>query len=377
MNRKISHENEDKIYYNIEIANPVAHNLNFVTATYVENRVQSILNVPEEYYLTISSFTIPGSSIPILICPIQPNQPNPNLSIYSIDLTYNNIDYVEDVIFITSSPFLPILPPNQPPWSNNDPYYWIFSYQWFMNLVNNALFNAFTALSAANPGLFPHAAQLIFNSTTDLFSLIVPFEYVSNGVDLYFNTNLYQLFNSFPALNFGVNLPNGKDKRILLSTDANYIYNPPFPTDIISITAGVNQIYPPVQYYLVPEEFVSLQYWNSFKSIVFTTGTIPIKNEYVPGPDPTQSGQANFLPILTSFTPTLENAGDSRSQLQYFPQGPYRLINLTGTTPLNKFDVSIYWQDIEGNLFPILILPNQFALIKFLFIKKSTYVAEF
>jgi len=377
MNRQRTHDNNDKIYYNIEIANPVSNNKDFEVATYVENRVQSILDVPEDYYLTIASFEIPGSSIPILICPIQLNQANPNLSIYSVCLNYNNVDYFQNIIFQTSSPFLPIFPPNTPRWSNNDPYYWIYSYQWFMNLVNDALFNAYTALNIANPGVFPSSAQLLFNAQTSLFSLIVPFDFAALGVGLYMNNELYQLFNSFPALNFGANQINGKDKQIIFSTDANYIYNPPFATNIISTTVGLNQVFPTILYYLVPEEFVSLQYWNSFKNIVFTTGTIPIKNEYVPGPDQTQSGQANFLPILTSFTPTLSSAGDSRSQLQYYPQGPYRLINLTGTTPLNKFDVSIYWQDIESNLYPILILPNQFALIKFLFIKKSTYVAEF
>lgn len=287
---------------------------------------------------------------------------------------------------ISQSPDQPV--PLAPSQNNGQqqitPYYFIYNYQYFLDLVNNALQAAFIALNTAHPGIVPSAPYFLFNAETQLISLIVPIEYI-NTVQIWLNNPIFTYFFGLPSLNFVVNNLlnlNGKDQQVIVKDYTDNCFTPCGSTGAISTSTtngGVTTTFGVAAKFIqIEQEWVGIQFWNSFKNIVFVSPSLGTVKEYIPtSVSSISGGQISFLPILTDFQPILNNAGDSRSQISFFPQGPYRLINLTGTIPLVHVDLIAYWQDINDNLYPIQILPNCYMSVKFLFIKKSTYIAEF
>lgn len=380
-------DNDDKIYYNIEVTNPIINPdgniVNGKRATFTENRVQPIVDNPTDYYLTIARFEVSGSAIPIMIFPIAigPAQCDVNLSALSVTFTYLGIDYQSFVNFV---PQLPTEPTPLAPCNNNGlqaitPYYYIYNYQYFLDLVNTALAASFTALVTAVPALVPSAPYFVFNPETSLISLIVPIEYL-NTVEIWLNSPLFTYFFGIPAFNFIANdllNLNGRDYLVIVRNNTTNCFTPCGPSVLSTSTtnAGVTTtIGAPISFLRIEQEWVGIQYWNSFKSIIFVSPSIGCVNEYIPTSIASQQGgQVTFLPILTDFQPILDNPGDSRSQISYFPQGPYRLINLTGTIPLVHVDITAYWQDLNDAIHPIILLPGTYMAVKFLFIKKSSY----
>lgn len=385
-------DNDDKIYYNIEVTNPLINPPGFIQnairATFAENRVQPIVDNPSDYYLTVARFEISGSAIPILIFPIQTGigQTNPNLSPLSVTLSFGGSDFQEFVILVSQSPdeTVPLAPSANGGLQKITPYYYIYNYQYFLDLVNTALAAATTALNTAFPATLPFAPYFLYNSETQLISLIAPIQMTTAPVQLWINSPLYTFFFGLPALNHVVNNLlnlNGKDQEIIIKNYTDNCFTP-CGTSVLSTSttnAGVTTtIGAPITHLKMEQEWVGIQYWNSFKSIIFVSPSIGAVNEYIPTSVASQSGgQVSFLPILTDFQPILNNPGDARSQISYYPQGPYRLINLQGTTPLTKVDLTAYWQDINDNIHPIELLPNTYMSVKFLFIKKSSYIAQY
>lgn len=410
----------DNIYFNIEISNPLtsnpAYNIppfqnsqNTIIAEYMENTTQPILSNPSEYYLTIARFSVPGLSIPIIDMDIIPNQPNQNLTPYVLTLSFGGIDFPVNILYF-SADLTTSLPGPPIPIKQQSDYYYVYEYNIMIQMMNIALRTSFNALKAAFPAAPPTEPPFFeFNEETQLISLVAQNSYsevIAGGptIEVWANDIFYFRFVNSMMINYiGSNQVNGKDVRFLfppttlqtfvsvtnplgtqlLEPKYNDLYainasNPVgafarLPRDYtLSINnpalAGLNGAY-----LFNTQEFVTLQYWNSFKNIIFTTASIPIQAEYIPANNTTGgqgSGSVAYKPILTDFEPLLPRAGDARTLLQYYPQGPYRLIDLLGTQPLQKLDIKIFWQDIYDNLHPLVIGPNELASVKLLFIKK-------
>lgn len=121
------------------------------------------------------------------------------------------------------------------------------------------------------------------------------------------------------------------------------------------------------------QDYSSLSTWPSIVDLVITSGSLPIVKEWIQ--TNTQSGEPIFSATLTDFQPLLNEAGDGRSILEYYPQGPYRLINMDSKQPLRRFNFRVFWKDKQGRLFPVYIPYRQELSIKFLFLKKSTFTS--
>lgn len=362
---EIKKDCSENIYYNVIINNPMVKNLNDISgnntsmrAEFIENRVQSILDNPSDYFLSIIRFEIPGANIPLFVMPHIINPLNPldvNFTPLQFTFTYNNVSFTRNLIYISNQPINVPISPTQFI-SDDNPYYYVYTYQHMIDMMNTTLLNCFNDLKIAFPLAPPsEAPYFIYNAETQLISLITQYNYsIPNSISIGFNQNMGRFLRGFNFI-----LINGLPTFIIENTQNNAYAKPggtiPLPS------------FPP-DYLETKQEFNTLQYWNSFKNIVFITGTIPVQAEYIPQLN--GQGSNNFRPILTDFEPLLSEAGDARSVIQYFPQGPYRLVNMQSCTPLNKFDVSIYWQDQENNLYPIFISPGQSLSIKFLFTRK-------
>jgi hypothetical protein len=344
-------------------------------AKYTVDKTLPILDKASDYYVSVIRFAIPLASIPIFIMPIIPNQSNPNLTPLIIGINYNGVQTPVQVQFYSDE--------NSTPPIQNQPtqvitfYYYIYTYQSLINMLNIALSTAFisSGMAAAFPGV--SAPFFIYNPVTQLISLIVNSiftEITSPATSLpviFINESSLTYLGSFQYYHVGYNQPNGYDYIFVLSN--LYPYNPSNPPPTQQVIPNASMLYPAAGpgYYIYTENYSTIEYWFSLRKIVLTSNTIPIPNEFVPGQF--NNNVAAGMPILTDFVPALQYAGESRAIAFYNPSAQYRLIDLINDNPLYKIDISLLWQDVQGNLYPIEIPLYQQASVKLGFFRKTLY----
>lgn len=351
---------ESHVYYNVNIANTTAQPLE---AKFNEVRGEGIVDIPEDYNLAIIRFSVPGQLIPIFFMPIQdfPNL-NPNLSTFSVTLSFGGVDFQTFLIYTPHNTEPVPNPPTalNPHWPMAA-YYGIFSYQHLLDMINTAYATSFAALKVMFPAAPPTAAPYFtYDSTTELVTLWAQQLYdpvVAGGptIEIFMDDELYSYFESFDVFFFGFDTPAGKDYQFLIKNNNN------------NIPAA------PVAYYTFPQQYATLYNWNALRNIVFLTGNIPVKAEYIPitnnfGTQVTN----NYLPILTDFQASPGGASAFRGYITFFNQGEYRRVDLKGKEPLKIFDIQVYWADQLGNLHLLFIPPFDSISIKMLFEHKGS-----
>lgn len=361
----------DRIYYNIAIPyNPIVDGTS--PAVYQQELNQAIVNKASDYYLSITRFTIPTANIPIMYPEIQP-YPNTDINntIYSVTITYGppagpatqtQQKYVQFVTSTINAPS-PASPTADKPNVEITDYYFVYSYINFLTMINTALQTAFNALVGVPGGA--EAPYFIYNEADDIISLIAQEQYYSlnqspapaNIFKVYCNYALLPFIDGM-NVNFGFGVdPDGKNIQFLIQNNHNNIYN--------------------TNYLSIPQEYDTLPNWNVFQSLSIVSNLLPTRHEFVPAKylsASTQSGVVNSRGILTDFEPVLQNGPEARVNVQYFVQGPYRLINLLTDGPITKIDINIYWVDKKGNEYLLDLPVNSVLTMKLVFIKKSTYV---
>lgn len=376
------------IYYNISIVN------NDVTGAkpappiiFNEIRNAPYLANPQDYFMSVIRFSLDSSTLPIFIPQAQTGQPDPNKLIYSVTLEYtgNNGTYTQ----LTNLTFVPqnvnsnvARPPLVSMDVTND-YYYLFSYEWFVDIVNQAFVNCFQALvqQIQNGGDTPPATLppfLSWNSNTFKATLNVPnastpgeYDYKNpSGIRIYMDAPLYNLFSSFKSINLGYTPSNillGKNFQLAITNENG-----------LNIRTGT----PP--YMLMEQEYSTTPLWNPVQSIVFTTGFLPVVPELTAVPQVYGSdnnftsigNNSNITNTLTDFQVGLTTGSEYKPLIQYTPAGEYRLVDLFGNNPISSLEVRIFWKDAYGNLYPFLLGPDCNASVKILFRKKALYNSD-
>jgi hypothetical protein len=368
-----THDEPDTIYYDIVI--PYKPNDNgFSPAIYQEQLNQPIVYNPQEYYLAVVRFQIPGSNLPIFIADIQPfPNTDPNLTIYSVTLTYNGNSspqtYVE---FISQLPFVsPGLPlsathPNADP----TPYYYVFEYTNFLTMINNALATAFAAIPGGTPvGSLP--PYFIFDPITERISLIAQSAFYNQGpygivpalpIRVYINYALSSFIEGISS--YVLNIGGGRDLLFnIRDLNGSNFYAPSGPVN----PATVN----PLTLLQMEQEYPTLVNWNSLQSIQIISNLLPINHEYVPNPSNTQSGVVSSQGILADFIPLVLLGPEARTTIEFVANGPWRFISMYGDYPITKVDLTFYWNDNLGRQFLIDIPRGKSVTAKLMFIKKD------
>jgi hypothetical protein len=396
MNRIIKNTSStDHVYYNIVMSNNTVTDSQI--ATYNAPRTTALLENPSDYYVSIIRFTVPLQNVPIFV--FKDNS-------YSVTISYNGVDHQTFLVYVPD--YAPIAIPSSP--FNK----YVFYYQQFLDSINNGLTTSFTNFNTSLPvwsnattysygdivrvGLLSYfslqsgnlnkvpsaeptywelfsAPYLTIDYTTQLISVNASIAFFNTKdtlttetqpLKIWFNTYLFQFFANFNIL-YNKTTPevyntNGKNVQIIIKDNYN---------NRIVLQNGLNG-------YVNKQEYNSLYNWNDLRNIVFLTSTIPIRNEGIPaqasGVSDTVSNATTSsasLPILTDFQIKANLGGDERSYAQYNPDGEYRLVDLTGTTPLTNIDLTVYWQDRFLNLYPLYLPPKNTLDVKLLFRKKS------
>lgn len=370
----VRHE-ADTIYFNIVIPS-LPNETGFTPAYYQQQLSQPIVNNPQDYFLAVVRFTLPGTHIPIMIPQIQPF-PNTNLNntIYSVTLSYNgNFSPEIFVQFISQAPAIsPGLPLSAShPRVDKTPYYFVYEYTWFLSLINTALATAFAAIPLGTPiGSSP--PFFIFDPVSERISLIAQQAYYDQAlplhIDVITNATLSRFFDGIRSIGLGTSpSPIGRDLLFDIRNlnDSNWyrLPGPAFPAGLATLLQ-------------MEQEYPALSDWNVLKSVQIVSNLLPINKEYIQGNVNTlNNGIINAKGILADFVPAIQVGPEARTTIEFFANGPWRLIDLFGPYPVTKVDIGFFWIDADGNSYLVDLGPNDIASIKLVFLKKKLYLRD-
>jgi len=374
--------NPDMVYYDMIATNFQTTTTSNPNLRFIETRTNPIIQNTGEYYMSIIRFSLDTYDLPNFVCEIQPNQSDPDLSIYSITLEYDDgagnlypvQTYIQWVPQNKSSavPNAPDTTTSGYQQSNTD-YYYCYHFQYFIDLINDTfatcMADLITATGGAGVSPIENAHQPIISWDVMEQKAIISAEndYYNDDltakINIYFNPAMYSLFNSFMVENYGYSASDGKNFRLVIE-DYEGSNLGQFPVN--------DPTYDVVQ---VIQEFSTIDTWTPISSIVFTSNTLPIISNQLSAPliyannEIIQtSNNANFSQIITDFE---TNQQCYKPQIEYNSQSEYRRIDMTGNTPLYNIDIEVFWRDKLGVFHPLTLPTGASCTIKFLFEKKD------
>jgi hypothetical protein len=360
------------VYVNVSCGIPNVDGLpNSIIAKTTQTANLPILDNPSDYKMAIIRFSAQTPLIPILV-----------LSGYQAGLDSGAINKLNDSITFgfagnfTAPVFLQWVPQTDAPPPafitdssgtiispnpQNNQYFYLFSYQHWINIINTAFDSAF-ALATALPG-WPAAAtaapRMVYDPATQLCTLLFETRYDYKNpapIGTYFNLELFEYFqNSFDSFQNNYNartpLADGTDVQLLVTdTTTNHITSP---------FVGYSMI----------QEFNTLALWPDVYKFVFLSSSIPVVKEYSQYTQNTKS--TPLVPIVSDFIPVALTGPDIRTQIVYAPTAQYRYIDLIGTTPLYAIDLQMFWVDALNNWNPVFVPHYSTVDVKIAFVKKG------
>ena len=386
------------IYYDLTVSNFQSSEANPQPFYFNESRTQPYIMNPQDYFLSIIRFSVDTGTLPVFIPSIQPNQADPNLTIYSVSLSWldptTNISYVEQSFIEYQPQDISITVPAPPSQTanglqlNDTGYYNVYSYQWLCYLVYLALQDvtaklAVSTVGSPNPPDLTYAPIIYWDSSsqksvisanTAVYDLNEQFYTPTTAaVNVYMNAPLFGLFSSFPAryLGYGQNL--GTDYRILIvdiGGTNNQVIIPPQP----AVPGGVqyNAI-------LVYQETSTCASITPILAIVFTSNTLPVESNIVSTPLVFNNNQlltfaGQNAATSNIITDLVSDSGIYTPNLVYQPAAEYRKITLYGNSPLSNLDISVFYRLRNGSLQPFKLQSGGSITMKILFTKKNLYM---
>ena len=371
--------NSDHIYINLNTVNNDNESpyTGFPQLSFEETRNVPILNNASEYYLSVVRFQLETSTLPVFIPVVLQGQANPNVLEYVIGMSYTSLGTTyhqkANVIFVPQNLTQPI--PPVPTTSFNTEYYYLNTVQSFINMLNTTFTTVFNALYAQVVLPSNKPPFFTFDATTGrptLYAEFTAFDEITNPnpVKIFFNNQLFTLFNSFDNEFLGFIRPNEDNYRIRVKN--------------LNLTANIPPIGDPAgaltTYIVVESEYSVLTLMNPVQSIVFTSATLPIVQNMMSKPVAykadtitlnNQGNNALVLPVITDFCVPLNIGYEYKNQIVYSPTSEYRLIDMYGNTSFSTIQISVWWSDGNGALHPFRLGSNCSASIKLMFRKKS------
>lgn len=346
----------DNQYLNIIVHNPINGSVEFpdnLTAVYDETLTIPVLSNPDKYYCSIIRFGIPIDLVPIFVFPVNPQQNNANVSNLIIGVSTGGVQYSQPLTYHPANnlpaPTAGSSAPYFQDFQRQSPYYFVYSIQDMIDMINTSLLAAFTA--AGSPG--GTAPYYIYTPNGQVISLIVTSTFTGSNptATIFMNSALNVYLNSF---------------RYTTNNDINGPYM--FTHNLVTIPYGQSTPYK------FDWEYNAIDLWLDARKIVVTSQSLPTRQEASPTLSIGTNGTALYQPIITDYLLSFNNIQDLSSIVVYAPSAQYRLIDLFKTEPLSRLNFQFYWQSEAGALFPILLSPGQSITVKIAFFNKSLYL---
>ena len=366
-----------------------------------------------DYFCSVVRFSIQtGNTLPVFIPKVETGQGDINKTIYQVAFmleTLADADTASDKFGFASVAYAPedetaVLP--ELPTISQDlsgSYYYVYNYQHFVHLVNEAIQLAWSNLKDAqteevfddlvgntvvpwvdfDPGtnrLFLNADDKLFNSNPTVTS--------TTRLKLIFNDRLYELFASLPfrLINNPINAASLQTLggracpwysiRFIDRYNNKSIVRIPDPNDSTKTI--------PINVLQAHQEMTSIALWNPVASIVFASSMLPIIPTQTSAPKNiglqdthliSGGNNSNLLPILSDFAIAVDATNQYRPMVEYNPGAEYRLLDMNSTTNLNRVDIIVYWKGRWGGIYPVHLQPGCAASIKIMFRRKDFSVA--
>jgi hypothetical protein len=314
--------NQYNIYLKIN-----TNTINRTAFQFDENRVQPVLDNPNDYHLGVVRFSVPTNSIPVM---------NWDNNFYKIGIEFNGTIIEKFVQFV----------PN----SNAGTIYagqigQIWSYQEWCSTMSACLKELHDDMLIAQPS-FPPTKEILMKiqPETGLISMYCQNGYTDPSVSVYFNFNLLTetIFQSFWS--------SEERFRIIIK-------------DVLTNTTtyGGGGV-------VMTQDYKTTALISKLDKLVFETNSIPVNPELL------GTSTNEIRQVITDF----DCVGFTRDSLaiQYFPQGPIRHYDMNSAFPLHRIDLVVKWEDIFGNLFPIFLQFDDQISIKIHFKKVKQNIIE-
>ena len=353
---------------------------------YNNARATVIVNNPSLYKMSVIRFQCDTGTLPIFIPTIQPNQTDPNLTIYSFTLDWTDPAtgrvYSSDNTPVIWEPQSinaeqPAAPQFQPNGLQNNAtgYYACYSFTYWCGLMYEALERAMAALlldaagtaltanTAARP--LPNTPVISYDSTSKCFVIYADINWFDQGlvdpIDFYFNAPMFELMGSFPSINYGYAAAlQQRNFRMALRVFGDVNNQPIVRPDGTTWTAITSY-----------QEWSTISAFSPILGFVFTSASLPIIPSLQSNPlvynnlaQSTTGTNASTSNIISDF---IANDSFYKSNLVYLPTAQYRWISLTGTAPIQNIQISIFYRLRDGTLQPFLINSGGSVTIKLLF----------
>lgn len=384
---KISYESE-YIYYNITMVGPRVNQIgdysqNSNYCRYNVELTENLLEKADEYEFSVVRFTIPMSSVPLFIPEVSIYQLAPNQTLLNNDI--NLLSYM--FCFKIGSNYyranaswtaqdqtssFPLSPAQNNAAMNITPYYYCYTYDWIIEIFNNAIITAWTAARTANPSIGTNVPYIYWDASNKLFNFVMPYTMITNAVTLLVNTAVVNLFQGFNWI--AINTPN---PNTTFADQINTLYQFTFPQTNVQQNGYA---IPPLAVTTPPlwvkyqQEFTSISYFTNFNSIVFLSSNLPLQNENLNiGLDQQNSQTPNNVNMISDFVPDITVPGQIRDIQTYIPT-IYRMISIRSNKNLYKISLQCFWTDTQNNLYPLILSQSQSASIKLMFRKKQKIV---
>jgi len=363
------------LYYDLELINNDTTGLNQpAILSFNEIRNSPYLMSPENYYMSVVRFSIQTPSLPIFIPQAVIGQSDQNKLIYTFTLKYKTYEYQQYVVYIPSDLSQPLPLPPIDFQDIETAYYFVFAYQQWVAMLNNALSLCLTGLKnlvIAGGDVLPslNAPFIEFDPVAQVMILDADqlgySDSLANPIKLFANAPCYTLLASFQAISqgYGTNITNGKNFQFVIKNLNG--------TNILTLPT-----YNAIQMY---QEQSSIALLNPISSLVFTTALLPVVPSMSAIPKVFNSdanlfntgNNSNITAMMTDFVVPFEVGNTYRPNVVYVPSSEYRLIDLFGSSPLSAIEISVLWKDNFGGFHPFYLNSGCCANLKLLFRRKD------
>jgi len=350
---------EDIIYYNISIENNTREKK---ILKYEDTRTGVILEDPSKYQVAVARFNVPGIDIPITIF-------DDNEDLY-VRLTYDGHAINQRVIYIS----------RKTSDARKTTYEQaIYSINQYLDIVNHAYKLAIEELAVICPTFPP------IDPSTGIPAIVLPpiFEYspTTRLISFYVEGEFYNIANNPGSAYVGVLMNLALYSKF--STFDSYavrneiIYKPPplqsysekFQQLIIRTSFEESSV---PGFIKITQEYDSLSLMNDAHTIVFESAALPLSTEYIP---PSSSARNSSRSIITDFL--IPGVSNDRSDIQFTGSGlELRWIDLVSDIPLRSIDMTGYWQNKSGQLFPLFVPEYDLFTCKLAFRIKPRYAEK-
>jgi hypothetical protein len=347
------------------------------------NRSSPIIANPSEYFVSVTRLIIATQRIPLWQPQLNVTSPYNNglNTIYGVNLQYNGISSGQVYMQIInddatiSPPTVPLTAQPTNGWGN------VYSYITITQMINTAIATAYSQLIANLGGgydLDPNPPYMTWDETTQLFTMnCFPLSQYDQStgdtvVDIYFNTE-YKPF----LLGWGLytetnntNTATGQDVLLIIQNNGNN-YTPQSSPPTFTPSDPTLVMLQMVQDISSPWCFVAL-------SKILVLSSLPIAYPTLtdlPLDLANTATNNQSSPLLIDYIVNYSSGGASSFQQPISYSATSDLfsspIKLGGSQPISSFNISIFWQNLQGNIYPLQTIGLRNSSVKLTFVHRS------